>query len=174
MLKILQTRIQQYVNFEPITSRHASWVLKWKRNQTSNCQNMLDHGESKVIPEKHPLLLYWLHQTLCVDHNRLCKILKQMQMRDHLTCLLRNLYMGQEATVKSGHGITRLYIDESQAGIKIVGRNINNLRYAYDTTLKAESEEEIKSLLMRVKRQAWNLTCKKLISWHLVQSFHVK
>ena len=75
-------------------------------------------------------------------------------MRDHLTCLLRNLYMGQEATVKSGHGTTRLYIDESQAGIKIVGRNINNLRYAYDTTLKAESEEEIKSLLMRVKRQA--------------------
>ena len=106
-----------------------------------------------------------------------------MGIPDHLTCLLRNLYAGQEATVRTGHGTTdwfqiekrstsRLYIvtcllnfyveyimrnarlDEAQAGIKIVGRNINNLRYADDTTLMEESEEESKSLLMKVKEQS--------------------
>ena len=108
------------------------------------------------------------------------KILKEMGIPDHLTCLLRNLYAGQEATVRTGHGATdwfqigkgvcqgcilspylfNLYADcimrnagleEAQAGFKIAGRNINNLRYADDTTLMAESEEELKSLLMKVK-----------------------
>ena len=103
-----------------------------------------------------------------------------MRIADHLTCLLRNLYAGQEATVRTGHGTTdwfqigkgvyqccilspclfNLYaeylmrkagLEEAQAGIKISGRNINNLRYADDTTLMAESEEELKSLLMKVK-----------------------
>ena len=116
----------------------------------------------------------------CVDHNKLWKILKAMGIPDHLTCLLRNLYAGQEATVRTGHGTTdwfqigkgvcqgcilspclfNLYaeyimrnagLDEAQAGIKIARRNINNLRYADDTTLMAESEEELKSLLMKVK-----------------------
>ena len=111
----------------------------------------------------------------CVDHNKLWKILKEMGIQDHLTCLLRNLYAGQEAIVRAGHGTTdwfqigkgvcqgcilspylfNLYaeyimrnagLDETQAGIKISGRNINNLRYADDTTLMAESEEELKSL----------------------------
>uniref|UniRef100_A0A4W2GXK1 RNA-directed DNA polymerase n=1 Tax=Bos indicus x Bos taurus TaxID=30522 RepID=A0A4W2GXK1_BOBOX len=114
----------------------------------------------------------------CVDHNKLWKILKEMGIPDHLTCLLRNLYAGQEATVRSGHGTTdwfqigkgvrqgcilspclfNLYaeyimrnagLEEAQAGIKIARRNINNLRYADDTTLMAESEEELKSLLMK-------------------------
>ena len=105
-----------------------------------------------------------------------------MGIPDHLTCLLRNLYAGQEATVRTGHGTTdwfqigkgvrqgcilppclfNLYaeyiiqnpgLDEAQAGIKIAGRNINNLRYADDTTLMAESEEELKSFLMRVKEE---------------------
>ena len=117
----------------------------------------------------------------CVDHNKLWKILKEMGIPVHLTCLLRNLYAGQEATVGTGHGTTdwfqigkgvrqgsilspclfNLYakyimrnagLEETQApGIKIAGRNINNLRYAHDTTLMAESEEELKSLLMKVK-----------------------
>ena len=116
----------------------------------------------------------------CVDHNTLWKILKKMGIPDHLTCLLRNLYAGQEATVRTGHGTTdcfqigkgarqgcilspwlfNLYaecimrnagLEEAQVGIKIAGRNINNLRYADDTTLLAESEEELKSLLMKVK-----------------------
>ena len=114
----------------------------------------------------------------CVDHNRLWKILQEMGIPDYLTCLLRNLYAGQEATDGTGHGTTdwfqigkgvhqgcilspRLFnfnaeyimwnarLDEAQARIKIVGRNINSLRYADDTTLMAESEEELKSLLMK-------------------------
>ena len=113
----------------------------------------------------------------CVDHNTLWTILHEMGIPDHLTCLLRNLYAGQEATVKTGHGTTdwfqiekgvhqgcilspclfNLFSDytmrnaglgEAQTGIKIAWRNINNLRYADDTTLMAESEEELKSLLM--------------------------
>ena len=116
----------------------------------------------------------------CVDHNKLWKILTEMGIPEHLICLLRNLYAGQEATVRTGHGTTdwfqirkglcqgcilspclfNLYaeyimrnagLEEAQAGIKIAGRNINNLRYADDTTLMAESEEELKSLLMKVK-----------------------
>ena len=116
----------------------------------------------------------------CVDHNKLWKILKKMRIPDHLTCLFRNLYAGQEATVRTGHGTTdwfqigkgvhqgyilspclfNLYaeyimintgLEEAQAGIKIARRNINNLRYADDTTLMAESEEELKSLLMKGK-----------------------
>ena len=119
---------------------------------------------------------------LAVDHNKLCKILQEMRIPDHLTCLLRNLYAGQEATVKSGHGTTdwfqigkgvcqgcilspclfNLYaecitrnagLEETQAGIKIARRNINNLRYADDTTLMVETEEELKTLLMNVKEE---------------------
>ena len=121
-----------------------------------------------------------------VDHNKLWKILQDMGIPDHLTCLLRNLYAGQEATVRTGHGTTdwfqirkgvcqgyilspclfNLYaeyimrnvgLDEAQAGIKIARRNINNLRYAGDTTLMAESEEEVKSLLMNVKKESEKL-----------------
>ena len=111
----------------------------------------------------------------CVDHNKLWKILKEMGIPDHLTCLSRNLYVGQEATVRIGHGTTDWFqigkgvlspclfnlnaeyimrnagLEEAQAGIKIAGRNINNLRYADGTILMAESKEELKSLLMEVK-----------------------
>ena len=114
---------------------------------------------------------------VCVDHNKLWKILKEMRIPDHLTCLLRNLYAGQEATVRTAHGtdlsqigkgvhkgcilspcLFNLYaeyimrnagLEEAQAGIKIARRNMNNLRYADDTSLMAESEEELKSLLMK-------------------------
>jgi len=116
----------------------------------------------------------------CVDHNTLWKILKEIGIPDHLTCLLRNLYTGQEATVRTGHGTTDWFkigkeiwqccilspwlfncyieytiqnagLDELQAGTKIAWRNINNLRYADDITLMAEGEEELKNLLMRAK-----------------------
>ena len=119
----------------------------------------------------------------CVDHNKLWKILQEMVIPDHLTCLLRNLYAGQEPTVRTGHGttdwfqtgkgvrqgcilslclfnlyaeyiITNARLNEAQAGIKIAGRNINNLRYTDDTTLIAESEEELKSLLMKLKEES--------------------
>ena len=118
----------------------------------------------------------------CVDHNKLWKILQEMGIPDHLICLLRNLYAGQEATVRTGHettdwfqigkGVGQVHIlspclfniyaeyimrnaglEEAQAGIKIARRNINNLRYADDTTLMVESEEELKSLLMKVKEE---------------------
>ena len=118
-----------------------------------------------------------------MDHNELWKIPKEMGIPDHLTCLLRNLYAGQEATVRNGHGTTdwfqigkgvrqgcilspclfNLYaeylmsnagLEGEQAGIKIAGTNINNLRYADDTTLMADSEKELQSLLMKVKEES--------------------
>ena len=118
----------------------------------------------------------------CVDHHKLWKVLKEMGIPGHLTCLLRNLYAGQEATVRTGHGaadwfqigkgvcqgcilspcLFNLYadyimrnagLDEAQAGIMIARRNIKNFRYAYDTTLMAETEE-LKSLLMKVKEES--------------------
>ena len=120
---------------------------------------------------------------VCVDHNQLWKILKEMGIPDHLTCLFRNLYAGQEATVRTVHGTTdwfqigkevrqgcilsfclfNLYVEyimqntglnEAQAEIKIAGRNNSNLRYADNTTIMAESEEELKSLLMKVKEES--------------------
>ena len=116
----------------------------------------------------------------CMDHNKPWKIIQEMGIPDHLTCLLRNPYAGQEATVRTGHGTTDWFqigkgvhqgyilssclfnfyteyimqnarLDEAQAGIKISGRN-NNLRFTDDTTLMAESEEKLKSFLMKVKK----------------------
>ena len=137
------------------------------------------------------------------------QILKEMGIPDHLTCLLRNLYAGPEATVRTGHGTTdsdwfkigkgvrqgcilspclfNLYqeyimrnsgLEEAQAGIKIARRNLNKLRYADDTTLMAENEEEPKSLLMKVKEESekavLKLNIQKLRSWHLVLLLHGK
>ena len=119
----------------------------------------------------------------CVDHNKLWEILKEIGIPDHLTCLLRNLDAGQEATVKTGRGTTDWFqigkgvcqgcilspclfnfyaeyimkntgLEEAQAGIKISRRNINNLRYADDTTIITENEEELRSLLMKVKEES--------------------
>ena len=82
-------------------------VLEKAEEPEINCQHLLDHLKGKRVPEKHLFLLYWLCQTFdCVDHNKLRKILKEMGIPDHLTCLLRNLYAGQEATVRTGHGTT--------------------------------------------------------------------
>ena len=143
----------------------------------------------------------------CVDLNKLWKILREMGTSDDLTCLLRNLYAGQEATVRSGYGTTdwfqigkrvhqgcilspcscNLYaehimrnagLDEAQAGIKMARRNINNLRYADDTTLMAESEEKLKSLLMKLKEESEKVVIKLIIQktkiWHLIPSLHGK
>ena len=102
MLKILQARLQQYLYCE-LPDVQAGFR---QRNQRSNCQHPLDHWKSKRVPEKHLLLLFWLCRSLCVDHNKLWKILKEMGIPDHLICFLRNLYAGQEATVRTGHGTT--------------------------------------------------------------------
>ena len=142
-----------------------------------------------------------------MDHNKLWKILKEMGIPEHLTCLLRNLYAGQEATFRTGHGTTdcfqigkgvcqgcilspRLFnlyaeyimrnagLDEAQAGIKIARRNINNHRCADDTTRMAESEEELKRLLMKVKVESekvgLKLNIQKTEIRHPVPSLHGK
>ena len=104
MLKILQARLQQYINCE-----HPDVQAGFRRDrkQRSNCQHLLDHGKSKRVPEKHLFLLIDYAKAFdCVDHNKLWKILKEMGIPDHLTYLLRNLYAGQEATVRTGHGTT--------------------------------------------------------------------
>ena len=135
----------------------------------------MDHRKSKRVPEKYLLCFTDYAKAFdFMDHSKLWKILKEMGIPDHLTCLLRNLYAGQEATIRTGHRITdwfqhqgyilspclfNLYadyimrnsgLDEAQAGIKIARRNINNLRYADDTTLITEGEK-LKSLLMKIR-----------------------
>ena len=148
---------------------------------------ILDHARSILILTKYLFPLYFCFIDCakafdCVDHNKLWKILKEMGIPDHLTCLLKNLYAGQEAKVRTGHGTTdwfkigkgvcqgwilslclfNLYaeyirqnskLDEAQGGIKIAGRNISNLRYADDPTILAESKE-LKSLLMKLKEDS--------------------
>ena len=157
-----------------------------QRNQRSNCQHLLDHRKSKKVQKNiYFCFIDYVKAFDCVDHNKLWKILKEMGIPDHLTCLLRNLYAGQEATVRTGHGtnwfqigkgvrqacilspclfnlnaeyiMRNVGLEEAQAGIKIAGRNINNLRYADDTTLMAESEEELNSLMMKVKEESEKL-----------------
>ena len=155
MLKILQARLQVYMNCE-LPDVQAGF--RKGRNQRSNCQYLLDHWKSKGLPEKHFYFCFidYAKAFDCVDHNKLWKILKEIGIPDHLTCLLRNLYAGQEATVRTGHGTTDWFqigkgvwqgcilslcfnfyaeyimrnagLEEAQAGIKIAGRNINNLR----------------------------------------------
>ena len=161
MLKILQARLPQYVNRELPDVQAGFRQGRGTRDQMANIRWII-----KKAREFKKNIYFCL---------KLWKILKEMGISDHLTCLLRNLYAGQEATVGIGHGTTdwfqigkgirqgcilspclfNLYAEyimryaglaESQAGIKIAGRNINNLRYADDTTLMAESEEKLKNL----------------------------
>ena len=142
-------------------------------------------GSLYVIVSINIISVFLFYRSLSIGHNKLWKILKEMGIPNHLTCLLRNLYAGQKATVRTGHGtrdwlqigkevrqgcilspcsfnlyaeyITRnAGLEETQAGIKIARRNINNLRYADDITLMAESEE-LKSLLMKVKEESETL-----------------
>ena len=181
MLKILQARLQQYVNQQLLDVQAGFRKGRGTRDQIANIRWIIE----KAREFQENIYFYFIDYTKafdCVDHNKLWKILKEMEIADDLTCLLRNLYAGQEATVRTGHGPTdwfqigkggcqgcilshylfNLYaeyimrnagLEEPQAGIKIAGRNSNNLRYADDTTFMAESEEELKSLLMKVKEE---------------------
>src|SRR5574342_395192 len=182
MLKILQARLQQYVNRELPDVQAGFRKGRGTRDQIANIHWIIE----KTREFQKNIYFCFTHYAKafdCVDHNKLWEILKEMGIPDHLTCLLRNLYAGQEATVRTRHGTTDWFqtgkgvcqgcilspclfnfyaeyimrnarLDEAQAGIKMAGRNINNLRYADDTTLMAESEEELKSLLMRVKEES--------------------
>ena len=179
MLNILQARLQQYGNHELPDVQAGFRKGRGTRDQIANI-----HWTIKKAREFQKTIYFcfidYAKAFDCVDHNKLWKILKEMRTPDHLICLLRKLYAGQEAGVRTGHGTTdwfqigeevcqgcilspclfNLYAEyimrntglkETQAGIKIAGRNINNLSYADDTTLMAESEEELKRLLMKVK-----------------------
>ena len=181
MLKILQARLQQYMNHELPDVQAGFRKGRGTRDQIANIRWIIKKGR-EFQKNIYFCFIDYAKAFDCVDHNKLWKILKEMGIPDHLICLLRNLYAGQEATVRTGHGTDWFQIgkgvhqdcilspclfnfyteyfmrnaglEETQAGIKIAGRNINNLRYADDTTLMAESEEELKSLLMKVKEES--------------------
>ena len=181
MLKILQARLQQYVNHELPDVQAGFKKGKGTRDQIANIRWIIKKAE-EFQKNIYFCFIDYSKSFYCVDHNRLWKILKEMGIPDHLTCLLRNLYACQEATVRTRHGTTgwiqigkgvyqssilspclfNLYaeyimknvgLDEAQTGLKISGRNINNFSYADDTTLMAESDE-LKSLLMKVKEES--------------------
>ena len=179
MLKILQARLQQYVNLEIPDVQARFRKGRGTRDHIANNHWIIKKARA-LQKNIYFCFIDYVKAFDCVNHNKLWKILKEMGIPDHLTCLLRNLYAGQEATVRTGHGTTDWFqigkevhqgcilspclfnlhaeyimrntgLEEAQAGIKIAGRNISNLKYADYTTLMAESEEELKSLLMRVK-----------------------
>ena len=176
VLKILQTRLQQYVNHELPDVQAGCRKGRGTRDQIANIRWMIEKAR-EFQKNIYFCFIDYAKAFDCVDHNKPWKILKEMGIPDHLTCLLRNLYAVQEETAETGHGTDWFQIgqgvhqgcilspclfnfyteyimrsaglEEAQAGIKIARRNINNLRYADDTTLMAESEEELKSLLKK-------------------------
>ena len=180
-LKILQARLQQYVNQELPDVQAGFRKGKGTRDQIANIHWIIEKAR-EFQKNIYFCFIDYAKAFDCVDHNKLWKILKEIGIPDHLTCLLRNLYAGQEETFRTGNGTTdwlqigkgvhqgcilspclfnfyaedimrNTRLDESQAGIKTAKRNVNNLTYAADTILMAESEEVLKSLLMRVKEE---------------------
>ena len=170
MLKILQARLQQYMNQELPDVQVGFRKGRGTRDQIANICRIIKKAR-EFQKNIYFCFIDYAKAFDWMDHHRLWKILKETKIPDHLTCLLRNLYAGQEATVRTGHGTTdwfqigkgvlqgcilslclfNLYaeyimrnagLEEAQAGIKTARRNINNLRYAHDTTVMAESEEE--------------------------------
>ena len=181
MLKILQAKLQQYVNLELPDVQAGFRKGRGTRDQITNIRWIIKKAK-EFQKNIYFCFINYAIAFYCVDHNKLSKILKEMGIAHHLTCLLRNLYAGQEATVGIVHGTTDWFqtgkgvcqgcilspclfnlnaeyimrnagLEEAQAGIKIARRNINNLRYAHDTILMAESEEDLKSFLRKVKEE---------------------
>ena len=163
MLKILQARLQQYLNHKLPDVQAGFRKGRGTRDQIANICWIIRKAR-EFQKSIYFCFTDYAKAFDCVDHDKLCNILQEMEIPDHLTCLLRNLYAGQEATVRTRHGTTDWFqigkgvrqgcilspclfnfyaeysmrnarLDEAQAGIKIAGRNINNLRYADDTTL---------------------------------------
>ena len=182
MLKILQARLQQYLNHELPDVQAGFRKGRGTRDQIANICWIIKTAR-EFQKNIYFCFIDYAKAFDCVDHNKLWKILKEMGIPDHLTCLSRNLYAGQEAIVRTGHGTTdwlqigkgvfqgcilssclfNLYaqyikrntgLEEAQTGIKIARRNIKNLRCADDTIVIAESEEELKSLLVKVKEES--------------------
>ena len=200
MLKILQVMLQQYLNWELPDIQASFRKGRGTRDQAANICWIIKTAR-EFQKNIYFCFIDYAKAFDCVDHNKLWKILKEMGLPGHLTCLLRNLYADQEATFRPGHetmdrfqvqkGVRQgcilspclfnLYaeyimwnpgLDEAQARIKIARRNINNLRYTDDTTLMAESKEELRSLLMKMKEESEKAGLKfniqKLRSWHPV------
>ena len=183
MFKILQPAgLQQYVNRELPDVQACFRKGRGTRDQYANICWIIKKAR-EFQKNIYFCFINYAKAFNCVDYNKLWKILKNMGIPDNLTRLLGNLYAGQEAAVRTGHGTTDWFqigkgacqgyilspclfnfyaeyimrnagLEEAEAGIKIAGRNSNNVRYADDTTLKAESEEEPKSLLMKVKEES--------------------
>ena len=189
MLKIPQARFQQYMNHE-LPDVQACFGKGGKtRDQIANICWFIEKAR-EFQKNIYFCFIDYAKAFDCVDNNKLWKILKEMRIPDHLTCLLRNLYAGQEEAVRTGHGTTNgfqiekgvhqgiilspclfnLYAEyimrntrleeEAEAGIKITGRDINNLRCEDDTTFMVESEEELKSLWMKMKEESEKLGLK--------------
>ena len=205
MIKILQARLQPYVNWELPDVQTGFRKGRGTRGQIANIHWIIEKAR-EFQKNIYFCFIDYAKAFDSVDHNKLLKILKEMGIADHLTCLLRNLYAGQEAIVRTRRGTTDWFqigkggrqgwilspcwfnfyadyimqnarLDEALTGIKIAGRNINNLIYADDTTLIPESEEELKSLLMKVKEESEKVGFKLNIQktkWHLVLSLHGK
>ena len=169
MLKILQARLQQYVKCELPDVKAGFRKGRGTRDQIANIRWIINKA-NEFQKNIYFCFIDYAKAFDCVDHQKLWKILKEMGIPDHLTCLLRNLYAGQEATVRTGHGITDWFqkgkevrqgyvlspclfnlnaeyimrnagLDEAQAGIKISGKNVNNLRYADDTILMEKAKK---------------------------------
>ena len=180
MVKILTVRLSQYVNWEHPDVQAGFWKGRGTRDQIADIRWFILKGR-ELQKNIYFCFIDYAKDVDCVDHNKLWKILQEMGTPDHLTCLLRNLYAGQEATVRHEtmdwfqirKGVCQdcvlspclfnfyatyitwnARVDEAQAGIMIARRNTKNLRYADETTLVAESKEKLKSLLMKVKEES--------------------
>ena len=182
MLKILQATLQQYVNHELPDVQVGFRKGRGTRDQIANIHWIMEKAR-ELQKNIYFCFIGYAKSFDCVDHNKLWKILQEMGIPDHLTGLLRNLYVGQEAEVRTGYGTTDWFqigkgvhqgcilspslfnfyaeyimrnagLNEAQAGIKFARRKSSNLRYADDTNLRAESEKELKSLLMKGKEES--------------------
>ena len=178
VMKILQARLQQYMNWELPDVQAGFRKGRGTRDQIANIHWITEKAR-EFQKNIYFCFIDYGKTFVCVDHDKLWKILRETGISDHIICLMRSLYAGQEATTRTGHGtdwfqigtricqgytlsscLFNLYaeyivqnarLDEAQAGIKIASRNTNNLSYAADITLIAESKEQLKSLLMKVK-----------------------
>ena len=182
MFKILQARLQQYVTHEFPDVQAGFRKGKGTRDRIANICWIIKKAR-EFQKNIYFCFIDYAKAFDCVDHNKLWTIMKEMEIPDHLTCLLRHLSADQEATVRTGHGTTNWFqigkgvgqgcilspylfnlyaeyiiwnagLEEAQAGIKIAGRNINNLRYADDNTRRVENRKELKILLMKLKEES--------------------
>ena len=181
ILKILQARLQQYVNWELPNIYTGFRKGRGTRDPISNLHWIIEKAK-EFQKNVYSCFIDYAKAFGCLDHNKLWKTIEEMEVPNHFTCHLKNLYAGQKATIRTGHGTTDWFkigkgvcqgcilspclfnfyteysmwnvrLGESQAGIKIARRNINDLRNAGKTTVMAESEEELKTFLMRVKEE---------------------